>query len=112
MEDLKELITSRAKHPFWSALTLSYLTLNWKLIVLSIYEFETISLEIFKENLVGFNDDWKYVPFLIALTNAIAGQSIKEFINAISTFIFNNTRSFYIRLIDKNQLPKKCTYKN
>lgn len=100
-------IKSKMKHPFWWAFITSFIIMNWELIVLSIYEFDSINLEVFSQNLKGNFDKYLWFPVIIGLANATFGSSIISFLNTLSLFFDNNLRIFYRWLFNEPLKTKK-----
>lgn len=106
MSNLKEYLESRTNNPFWWAFIVSFLILNWKLVVASVFEFSAMNYVIFEANLVaGF---WLLIPIGAGFLNAIFGQSFTEFLAAASLKIHNITRLKYIKLSNETIVAKSA----
>jgi hypothetical protein len=104
MSNLKEYLESRTNNPFWWAFIVSFLILNWKLVVTSVFEFSTMSYSVFEYHLVvGY---WLLIPFAAGFANAIFGQSFTEFLAALSQKIYNETKLWYIKFSNDTVVTK------
>ncbi len=106
MDDLKEYLDSKRNNPFWWAVLASFVLINWKLVVYSIYEFKTVDFAFFVANLKdGY---WLLAPFAAGLVNAILGQSFTDFLSALSLKVQNLTKLWYIRLTKDTTVAKSA----
>ncbi len=104
MSNLKEYLESRTNNPFWWAFLVSFVLINWELVIYSIYEFKSMNFTFFAANLKdGF---WLLVPIGAGFINAILGQSFTEFLSALSLKVHNESKLWYIKLSNDTTVAK------
>ncbi|WP_283788869.1 hypothetical protein QNI23_016625 [Bermanella sp. WJH001] len=101
---IDDVVEARIKNPFWSSFSISFIIINWHLVIYSIYEFSNVDFKFFQENIrVGW---WLLIPLSIGLVNLILGKAIIEFTKALSSNIHNKATLLYIKWLNDAVIPK------